>query len=321
MTTAASEDVSRLALALRDIKLAHTVFAMPFALLAAFVVAPGAGGGERIAWATFLPQLGLIAVCMFFARTWAMLVNRVADARFDRDNPRTASRAVASGKLSAKAGWTIAVASAGLFWGSAAGFLAFGNVWPALLAPFALGWIALYAYTKRFTALCHLFLGTALAISPICAAIAIDPGVFAGGFWLEGTAAEETAPRALVALALFITCWVAGFDIAYALADLEFDRRTGLHSIPAALGVRGALWAGRALHAAALVFLLVFVLYAPGLGRLSLVAAGAVGGLLVSEHVVLARRGVDGLPIAFFTVNGVISVVFGAVGILDTVFP
>ena len=294
-------------LALGDIKLAHTVFALPFAILAAVLVRPRVGESGMTDVVRFAGQLGLVVVCMFFARTWAMLVNRLADAGFDSENPRTAKRVFAAGGLSKRVGWVIASGCAGAFWLAAGGFwLFFGNVWPALLAPVALVWIALYAYMKRLTALCHVFLGSALAISPLCAAVAVSPA----------QTVEMIVPLCL--LAGFVMCWVAGFDIPYALADVEVDRRLGLRSVPAALGVGAALLVSRALHFVGACAMLGFVLVAPGLGTLSVVGAGAVAALLVYEHTILARRGVAGLPVAFFLINGVISVVFGLVASLDS---
>jgi len=327
---------SRLLLALSDIKLAHSVFALPFALLAAFLATPAflpatdAPGypppepGSPVA--PFLLQLLLILLCMFFARTWAMLVNRLADVRFDAENPRTARRVFASGRLDVRSGWMVALASAGAFQIAAAGFGAFfANWWPAVLAVPVLGWIALYSYTNRFTALCHLFLGGALAASPVAAVIAIDPSLLhlpdlAGTDFASG-APPGLAPPAACTLFLFgfVLFWVAGFDVAYALADIEFDRRTGLRSIPARLGARGALWTARLLHAIAFVLLVLAWRAEPRLGLWTLAAVLLVGGLLVFEHVVLQRRGVAGLPLAFFTINGIVSLTLGAAGIADVI--
>jgi 4-hydroxybenzoate polyprenyltransferase len=292
----------RVIVALSDIKLAHSVFALPFAVLGAVMAARD--------WGRLPAQLGLIVVCMFLARTWAMLVNRLADWKFDRDNPRTARRAVASGRLSPSDGWLVALACAAAFVLVTLGFLLFfGNVWPAILSVPVLAWIALYSYTKRFTALCHLFLGGALAASPIAAAIAISG--------LDVLTSAGPDGRAILCIAGFVMLWVAGFDVAYALQDLDFDRRTGLRSIPAALGVRGSLWASRTLHAGGLVLLTVAARTDPRFGPIFFVAVGFVAALLVFEHVVLARRGIAGLPLAFFTINGVVSLLLGAAGVAD----
>lgn len=297
--------LARILLALSDIKLAHSVFALPFAVLGAFLAAhAGAVPAPR-----FAGQLALILLCMFFARTWAMLVNRLADWRFDRDNPRTARRVIASGRLSPREGWLVALACAScfmicctLFW-----FL-FANPWPTILGLPVLAWIALYSYTKRFTFLCHLFLGGALAASPIAAAIAVAPQTIFD---------PESLQSAIYLISGFVLFWVAGFDVAYALADIDFDRRTGLHSIPARLGPRGALWVARLLHLCAYACLLLAWLAAAPFGTLTLGAIGAVGGVLIAEHIVLARRGVAGLPLAFFTFNGAVSLLLGAAGVVD----
>jgi 4-hydroxybenzoate polyprenyltransferase len=298
---------ARVRLALADIKLAHSVFALPFALLAAVMVLDRVPSGER--WLL----LGLIVVCMVAARTWAMLVNRLADHKFDKDNPRTARRAIASGALGVRDGWVLAMASAGLFMAGCIGFLVVsGNPVPLLLGVPVLGWIALYSYTKRFTALCHLFLGTALAISPICAVLAIDPltmGILGGELGPTGWS--------VILICAFVALWVAGFDVAYALQDYEYDRSVGLHSVPSALGVRGSLWVSRGLHALSYAALVGSWAVEPRFGVVFGVAVGAVAGLLVFEHVVLAKRGVAGLPLAFFTLNGVVSVVLGLAGIVN----
>lgn len=288
----------------RDIKLAHSVFALPFAVLGAFLAAPRGGTGG-ILWARFAGLLALVVVCMVLARTWAMLVNRIADARFDADNPRTAGRALPSGRLSAARARAIAGASAVLFMLAAALFgVIDANWWPALLSGPVLAWIAFYSFTKRFTAWCHLFLGGALAASPIAAVIAVDPGLLARSgtpWWLAG----------------MVLLWVAGFDVIYALQDLEFDRARGLSSIPARLGWRGAAWVSRALHAGALAALVMAWRTEPRFGVVFGVAVALVGVLLVSEHAVLARRGKAGLDMAFFTLNGVVSVLLGLAGVAD----
>lgn len=293
---------SRLRLALSDIKLAHSVFAMPFAVLATVMAAR-----LDLGWARLSGQFALVVVCMFLARTWAMLVNRIADWRFDRENPRTMGRAIASGRLSESAAARIAggfaaafVAAAGLFW------VFFANPWPLALSVPVLGWIALYSFTKRFTAWCHVFLGGALAASPLAAALAVEPAFL---FSHQG--------RGLWLLAGMVLCWVAGFDIPYAVQDVEVDRRLKLHSVPARLGVAAALWISRALHALAFALLVLFALGEPRMGVMFASAVGAVGVLLVVEHLALARRGSTGLPVVFFTLNGVVSLTLGLAGCVD----
>lgn len=289
------------ALAARDIKLSHSVFALPFAVLGAVLALHYRPENTGLHWAI---MLALIIVCMVAGRTWAMLINRLADARFDRANPRTARRAVASGALPPKLGWLLAINSAGLFIVGASlfGFLG-SNWWPALLSIPVLGWLALYSYTKRFTALCHLVLGVALAISPLAATVAIDPA--------------STAWPTVLRLAGFVMLWVAGFDILYALQDEDFDRQTGLNSIPSAMGKVRAVWLARLLHLGAWVMLGWCWLGEGSFGVVTLVGVAAVGVLLILEHVILVTRGLAGLPMVFFTINGVVSLVFGTLGVMD----
>lgn len=295
-----------LRLAAGDIKLAHSVFALPFAILGAFLARP-----EGSPWPRFAGQLALVVVCMVLARTWAMLFNRLADVDIDAANPRTRRRVFAAGTLSTRAGWTIALACAGLFVAAAWLFKAFfANPWPVRLAVPVLMWIAFYSLTKRFTWLCHVFLGGALAASPIAAAIAID----ASAIGLEG---GHVRAAAVYWLAGMVVLWVAGFDIIYALQDVAFDRATKLWSVPARLGVSPALWISRVLHAGSVVFLFSAARAEPRFGSLFAVGVLAVVGLLVGEHAVLARRGERGLDMAFFTLNGILSCVLGLCGVLD----
>lgn len=290
----------RVRLACADIKVAHSVFALPFALVGAFLARPEGGG-----WGVFGAQLALVVVCMVLARTWAMLVNRLADRRIDAENPRTAGRVIASGRLPVRDALALALACALGFVGACALFaLFFGNPWPLLLSVPVLGWIALYSFTKRFTALCHVFLGAALGVSPVAAAIAVEPG-------------SAASTPALWAIGGMVVLWVAGFDVIYALQDIDFDRRAGLHSIPARLGWRGGIAVSRAMHAGALGMLMVALVVEPRFGALFGLGVGAVGVLLVAEHVVLAKRGKAGLEMAFFTLNGVVSCVLGAAAITD----
>ncbi len=303
---------ARVTLALRDIKLAHSVFALPFAVLAAFLTAPRDGKEGWILWGRFGGMLVLVVACMFFARTWAMLVNRVADARIDAANPRTAGRAFAAGAISRRDGVLLLAACAVAFMGCCVGFgLAFGNWWPVMLGLPVLVWIGFYSFTKRFTWLCHVFLGGALAASPLAAAIAT-----------QGMAPFANATPdglAILALAGMVLCWVAGFDVIYALQDLDYDRDVGLHSVPARFGWRRAVWISRGLHAASLGSLIAAWRLSPQLGVIFGGAVALVAGVLVYEHAVLARRGRAGIPMAFFTLNGLISCTLGLAGVVDAV--
>ena len=301
-----------------DIKLAHSVFALPFALLGAFIARNPARP-----WREFAGQLALVVLCMVFARTWAMMVNRLADRRFDLRNARTARRAVASGRLSVGRANAIALAAAFLFCAACSLFwFLHGNSLPVLLSLPVLIWIALYSFTKRFTALCHIFLGGALAASPLAAAIAVRPEVLVdfssvGHAELQGFGAGIT----LFLISGMVLFWVAGFDIIYALQDLEFDRQTGLSSIPARLGATRAIWTSRAFHALAFILLALAAASDWRFGPIFDSAVGLVGVLLIAEHVVLAVRGKAGLDMAFFTLNGVVSCLLGAAGIADLLIP
>jgi 4-hydroxybenzoate polyprenyltransferase len=309
MTTVAAARSSlpgTLRLIAADIKLAHSVFALPFAVLGAFMAGPRPGAAPS-AWTQFAVKLGIVVVCMVLARTWAMLVNRLVDRRIDAANARTARRVFAAGSLRPSQGWLVALACAALFIAATGLFWwFFANPWPLYLSVPVLAWISFYSFTKRFTALCHLFLGGALAASPLAAAIAIDP--------------ESLRTAALWWLAGFVLLWVAGFDVIYALQDEAFDREKGLSSIPARLGSRGAQWAARGLHlGAALMLAAAWTSH----GRLNVLFGAGVAivlGLLVLEHAIVAasaRRGLAGLNMAFFTVNGVVSCVLGALGVAD----
>jgi 4-hydroxybenzoate polyprenyltransferase len=286
----------------RDIKLAHSVFALPFAVLSAFLARDEQAGLWR-----FVAQLGLVVVCMVAARTFAMVVNRLADRAFDAANPRTSRRAFASGTLSQRDGSLALLLSGVAFVAGAGGFwMFFGNWWPPLLALPVLGWVALYSYTKRFTWLCHVFLGGALAASPVAAALAIDPS------------ALIDVP-AVWWFAAMVAFWVAGFDVIYALQDVEFDQRIGLHSVPARFGVAGAVWISRGLHVLAAACLVMAGQADPRFGSIMLVATALIAALLVIEHVILAQRGKDGLEMAFFTINGIVSCVLGVLASVDLV--
>jgi 4-hydroxybenzoate polyprenyltransferase len=291
---------SRLALVAADIKLAHSVFALPFALLGAFMARPA-----DAAWSRFAGQLAIVVACMVFARTWAMLINRLADRTIDARNPRTQRRILASGTLSPRDGLLFALAAAAAFIACTALFwFFFANFWPLALSVPVLLWIAFYSFTKRFTALCHIFLGGALAASPFAAAIAIDPHFVIAG-------------PAIWFLAGMVLFWVAGFDVIYALQDLDFDRSAGLSSIPARLGPTGAIWVSRVLHLISFALLIAASQTENRFGAVFALGVAAVGGLLVVEHVVLARRGKAGLEMAFFTINGIVSCVLGLAGVVD----
>jgi 4-hydroxybenzoate polyprenyltransferase len=289
-----------------DIKLAHSVFAMPFALLAAFMAtSENEPGARNLDWRRFGTQLAFVVVAMFLARTTAMIANRILDREIDGSNPRTSVRALPGGRVSPTAMFAGFMLSASLFMLVCIGFgLAFGNWWPAVLSVPVLAWISAYALLKRFTWLCHLYLGASLAISPIAAAIAINPDavIEQPSLWL---------------LSGMVLCWVAGFDIIYALQDVDVDRAQGLHSIPARMGVPRAMWIARFLHALAVACLFACWRLDPRFGVLFVVGVGIVMVLLIYEHLTVSRWGTTKIALAFFTLNGIISCVLGALGIAD----
>jgi 4-hydroxybenzoate polyprenyltransferase len=285
---------NRLAVMAGDIKLAHSVFALPFALLATFLAAAG-----RPEWT----PLGLIVLCMVLARSFAMLANRYVDRDIDADNPRTANRALPSGRLSpGEVRLALAGTGGGLIGAAALFGVLNDNWWPLIFSPLVLGWLGIYGLTKRWTLLCHFFLGAALALSPLAAGLAIKPTYLGEPtlWWLAG----------------FVLLWVGGFDIIYALQDMEVDRRDGLHSIPAALGRTRGLAVAKAAHVGALAMLLAAQKSTPMLGGLFFIGVALVGGMLIVEHRAASR---GAFSMAFFTANGLISLLLGGLGIAETV--
>jgi 4-hydroxybenzoate polyprenyltransferase len=279
----------RARLFLELVRFSHTVFALPFALLSAI-----------LAWQTgtpfrWLDLLGIV-LCMVFARSAAIAFNRLADRRLDAANPRTAGRHLPSGQLSvAGVGAFLAVCVAGLF--AATVLFLFRdppNPWPLILAGPVLVFIGAYSLTKRFTALAHFWLGASLMLAPVAA-------------WIAVRGPEDLAVPAVLGLAVLF--WVAGFDILYACQDVDVDRRLGLHSVPARLGVPGALRVAAGCHAvtAGLLVALYFVA-SPPLGGVYLAGVAGVIGLLVYEHRLVRPDDLSRVNRAFFQVNGVISI-------------
>ncbi len=290
-----------------DVKLHHSVFAMPFAVLAAFMAAAPAAGGA-IDWSRFAGQLVLVVLAMVFGRTVAMVANRVLDRELDRENPRTAGRALPSGRLTVSAAVNALLLAAGGFMVVCLAFgIFYGNWWPTILGLGVLAWLVVYPLLKRFTWLCHLYLGASLAMSPLAAALAVKP-------------ASLTEVPALWLLAAMVMGWVAGFDIIYALQDVDVDRRLGHFSIPSRLGVSAALWVSRGGHGAAAGSLVAAAWLEPRLGLLVAAAGALVRGLLVYEHLTVTRWGTTRMALAFFTLNGLISVVLGLLGVGDILF-
>ncbi len=265
---------------LEMIKIEHTLFALPFALLGAVLAARGVPSR----W-----QLGWITVAMVGARSAAMAFNRLVDHEYDARNPRTATRAIPAGRLSRRFVWAFTALSAVLFFVAAAML----NRLTLLLAPVALGSVLAYSYTKRFTSLSHLVLGWCLCIAPT-------------GAWIAVRGAIDSPVPLL--LSLVVLLWTAGFDVLYACQDYEFDCAAGLRSIPARIGIKRALWVSRALHAGAFVAL-VGLYSVAALGALALVGVAATGALLVYQHRLVRADDLSRLNAAFFTTNAFVSVI------------
>lgn len=284
---------ARLAILARDIKLSHSIFAMPFALLATFLAARGL---------PTLGQLALIVLCMVTARTVAMTSNRLLDAELDRANPRTAGRAIPSGRLSRAFVVSALAACAIAFVGATSLFgFAYHNWLPLILALPVLLFISAYPFLKRFSQLCHYYLGASLALAPICAWIAIAGRV-------------DVEPLLMAAA---VVCWTAGFDIIYACQDYQNDLATGVFSVPARLGIGRALWVSRATHVVCIAMLILLGVKSGPLATLYFVGVGLAIALLVVEHALVRPNDLSKVGLAFFTVNGIISVALGALGIAD----
>ncbi|HEX6536924.1 MAG TPA: UbiA-like polyprenyltransferase [Gemmatimonadaceae bacterium] len=266
------------------VKLPHTLFALPFALVGVTI----ASYVKQVGWADVL----WVAVAFTAARFAAMGFNRIADRRIDALNPRTARREIPSGAMTAAEASLAVVVAAVLF------LIAAWRLNPLCLAlaPLALAWVLFYSYTKRFTRLAHLVLGLGLGIAPVGGYLAIT-GEWSRPWWV------------LVLLAAAVMSWVAGFDIFYALQDVGFDREHGLHSIPAALGEARSVIVVRALHAFT-VLALALVGIGIGAGWLYALGVAVVAILLLYEHSLVRVHDLSRLDAAFFTMNGIISITF-----------
>ena len=267
---------------LEMIKWEHSIFALPFALCGAMLAAGGLPSLRQLVW---------IIVAMIAARSAAMAFNRWADAAIDAANPRTSARALPAGRLTPGFVASFVVVSSAIFIVAASQL----NRLSLMLSPVALAVLLLYSYTKRVTRWSHLVLGFALGIAPAAAWIAVRGSL---------------DPRILL-LTAAVTFWVGGFDVLYACQDFDFDRQSGLHSIPRHMGIRSALWIARGFHAV-MVLLLVALLIVFGMGKLAACGVLAVMLLLLYEHSLVRASDLSKLNAAFFTMNGVISVVFFA---------
>lgn len=272
---------------LEMIKIQHTIFALPFAFLAAFTAAEGVPGWREAFW---------ILVAMVGARSAAMAFNRLLDAEIDSRNPRTASRALPAGLVSRGFVAAFTIASCALL------VLAAWQLNPLalMLSPLALLIALGYSATKRFTSLSHIFLGLALAVAPIGAAVAIEGRIDARMWLLAGA----------------VLTWTAGFDILYSLQDLDFDTREGLHSIPSRLGAERAILVSRGLHLITLILFLGFGI-THGFGLLYYAGVAAAAALLVWQHSIVSPSDLSRIDAAFFTANGVLAIVLFVCGACD----
>ncbi|HEV2710336.1 MAG TPA: UbiA-like polyprenyltransferase [Edaphobacter sp.] len=265
---------------LEMIKWEHSIFALPFALTGAVLAADG--------WPP-LRVLGWIVVCMVAARSAAMAFNRLVDARLDAANPRTSMRAIPAGALSGRFVGGFVVVSVIVFALGAAML----NKLTLELAPLALVVVLAYSYMKRITRWSHLVLGLALGIAPAAAWIAV----------------RGTLDVRIVVLTAAVLLWVGGFDVLYACQDFEHDRQAGLNSVPQAFGIASAFWIARAMHIGMLLMLYwLIVLF--GLGKVAVFGVALVALLLLYEHLIISPKDMRRMNAAFFTLNGVISVVF-----------
>jgi 4-hydroxybenzoate polyprenyltransferase len=265
---------------LEMIKWEHSIFALPFALTGAVLAARGIPTPWQLFW---------IILCMIFARTAGMAFNRWADAELDAANPRTATRAIPAGQLSKPFVGAFTLVAGALFIASAAQL----NRLTELLAPVVLIILLAYSYTKRFTRWSHLVLGLSLGIAPSAAWIAVRGAL---------------DPRIVVLTAL-VLCWVGGFDILYACQDADHDRRASLNSLPAAIGIAAAFRLARALHLVMLA-LSIWLIHLFALGPVAWIGLAIVAALLFYEHSIISPSDLSRMNAAFFTLNGIVSVVF-----------
>ncbi len=280
------------------VKFAHSIFALPFALIAAFLAGRELEGRR---W-PYPGQLVLIVMCMVAARSVAMTFNRIVDAEIDARNPRTAARPLPAGRLTRGAALAMLVLSAITFGLACVGFhIFFQNTWPILLSGPVLLFLCGYSFTKRFTKWSHFYLGSAIALAPPATWLAIDP-----------------SSLGLPALLLLITvaCWIGGFDIIYACQDINVDRREGLHSLPARMGAAKALWIARGAHATALAALVALGIVAR-LGGIYGIGVLVAALLLIVENAIVKPDDYRNVNIAFFTINGAVSLALAAAAIAD----
>ncbi len=288
----------RLRLFAGDIKIHHTVFAMPWAILSAALA------GRTFPGSLTMAKILLIIACMVTARTVAMAANRIIDTELDAKNPRTARRALPSGSLSRRFVLVLLMlCSVGFVLATAGFWFLYRNPWPLVFSLPVLGYLCGYPYMKRFTRLCHYYLGIALALAPVCAWVAV--------------AGRIDRPPAV--MFILVAAWTAGFDIIYACQDYASDISTGVVSVPAKMGIAGALWISRATPLLAAAMLIVLGRIVPQFGILYDIGAAAAIGLLIVEQSLVKPNDLSKVNLSFFTINGVISILLATLGILDLI--
>jgi len=261
------------------IKFEHTIFALPFAYLGMVLGAGGLPGLSSLVW---------ITCAMVGARSYAMALNRIFDRAIDKKNPRTQHWALPSGKIAAGEAVLLVLAALALFFVAVASLPSLCHLlWPLVLLP-----MTLYSLSKRFTCLCHFLLGLCLGLAPL-------------GAWVATT--NTLPPGGILALGLAVLCWTAGFDILYSCQDYEFDRREGLHSVPARLGITAALRLTRLLHACTILCLVVVGL-SFSLGPVFYGGVAIIGIFLWYENSIVSPDDLSRLDVSFFTVNGFVSI-------------
>jgi 4-hydroxybenzoate polyprenyltransferase len=271
--------LKNLKITLEMIKIEHTLFALPFAVLGAVLAAKGIPSLEKLFW---------ISMCMVGARSAAMAFNRLVDKKFDAANPRTKMRAIPAGLLSTRYVLIFTIISSALFLFSSAQL----NQLTLILSPIALGSVLFYSYTKRFTSFSHLVLGWCLSIAPT-------------GAWIAITGEFHIIP---VLLSAIVMLWTAGFDIVYACQDYEFDKEVKLHSIPQRLGIEKALWVARFFHLVMFILLVAFFFTAnlKWLGAIGVILSAI---LLIRQHSLVSAKDLSRLDAAFFTTNAMLSII------------
>ena len=280
---------SRIRTILEMIKFEHSVFALPFALTGALLAARYAPIPGMVSGLPSWRQIVWIVVAMVGARSWAMTLNRIIDLRYDRENPRTKTRALATGALTVGFAWFFAAAAAAVLVIAAWQL----NRLALELSPVALAALFFYSYTKRFTSWSHFVLGFCLGISPAAAWIAI----------------RSSLDSRMLILCAAVTLWVGGFDVLYACQDVDFDKSAGLFSIPEKFGIPRALQVARGMHIV-MVFLLAWLAWSFHLAWPAWAGIAVVAALLAYEHSLVKPNDLSKMNAAFFTVNGYISLLF-----------